>query len=185
MKGFKMNRWYLAFVGLLLIFSFYPNETPTTSSPLETEKHDSDYYMQGVIIHLYDEKGNQLTQMESVKLAHFKHQDQSLLESPLIQMNQTDGSHWQLKAKQGKIIKDKNLIEMIDQVVIEGANQQATSTQINTQHLIIDLQNTRATTDKAITISHQYYQTTSIGMDMDFKNHIIDLNQKVVTETKP
>ncbi len=185
MKGLKINRWYLAFLGLLLIFIFYPKDKPSYHSPLETDKQDSDYYMKGVVIHLYDKKGQQLSQLKSVKLAHFKHQDQSLLEAPVIRLNQADGSLWQLEAKNGKIIKHKNQIELNHQVAVKEILQQQVSTQIDTQYLLIDLEKTTATTDDPITISHRYYQTKSIGMDMDFKNNIINLKQQVVTEKTP
>ncbi|MDQ7050647.1 MAG: LPS export ABC transporter periplasmic protein LptC [Enterobacterales bacterium] len=181
----KINRWYLAFLGLLVLFIFYPKDKTTLPSPLETDKQDSDYYMKGVVIHLYDKDGRQLSQLKSVKLAHFKHQDQSLLEAPVIRLNQADGSLWQLQAEKGKIIKHKHQIELIDQVAVKEILQQQVSTQIDTQYLLIDLENTTATTDDPITISHQYYQTRSIGMDMDFKNNIINLNRKVVTEKTP
>jgi len=185
MKGLKINRGYLAFLGLLLLSVFYPKDKPAHPSPLETDKQDSDYYMKGVVIHLYDKDGQQLSQLKSVKLAHFKHQDQSLLEAPVIRLNQADGSLWQLQADKGKIIKHKNQIELIDQVVVKEILQQKISTQIDTQYLLIDLEKTTATTDDPITISHQYYQTRSIGMDVDFKQNIINLNHEVVTEKTP
>jgi len=184
MKGLKINRWYLAFLALLVVFSLIPKDKQNVPSPLESEKQDSDYYMKGVVIHLYDSNGQQLSQMKSVKLAHFKHQDQSLLESPIIRLNQSDGSFWQLQAEKGKIIKDKNQIEMMQQVQLKEINQQQVNTQINTQRLLIDLENSTATTNDAIIISHQYSQTKSIGMDLDFKKNIINLNHKVVTEAR-
>lgn len=108
--------------------------------------------------------------------------------SPLIEMTHPVFStgqgnrRWQGRAHSGTADSNNNMLTLENDVVF---HQPANAAKIHTEKLVIDRQQRRAHTDRAVEISANHSQTTAEGMQIDFDAQTIQLQGNVHTRYQP
>ena len=186
MKRLKLNRWLISAIALgMLILVFRPEEIQNQVQ-VETQIHDTDYFMEGVVIHQFDLTGRQINTLAADRMEHSLKQDISILEKPLITFGRSHSGEWQLSSNQGKLLNNNSIIKLDKNVKIEEyIEKNQIQTKITTNDLTINLDTNIASTDQAVLIESPFYQTKSIGLEIEFDQEVIYLKSYVSTKIYP
>lgn len=136
----------------------------------------------------YDEFGELSYSVESLKLSHFRPENENeesytIAESPQIQVFQHT-TPWQISADLGKVSEDRT-ITLSDNVILIGKGENNEITEMRTSKLIYDPAQKLASTDEAVTIVSPRGNITATGMIADISERKIRLLSKVKGQHTP
>ncbi len=183
MKRLKLNRWLISAIALAMLILVFQPEEIQNQIQVETQVHDTDYFMEGVVIHQFDSNGRQTNTLAANRMEHSLNLDISILEKPLITFGRSHSGEWQLSSNLGKLLNNNTLIKLDNNVRIEehvGKNE--IQTKMTTNDITINLETNIAFTDQAVLIESPYYQTKSTGLEIEFDQEVIYLKSDVSTE---
>ncbi len=182
MKRLKLNRWFIAVLTLIMAFLVL---SPNKIDPLIVEKAaipDSDYFMEGVVIHQFNANGELNNRLAANRMEHSSKRDLSLLNNPIITFKNAQSGEWRLASKSGRLLNDGSLLKLDEEVNIDEFQADGSSqTNISTKNLTIDLAANQASTKETVLIKNQYLKTKSTGLEIDFDQQIIYLKSDVIT----
>jgi len=165
---------------LYLVFQPEKIEQPIQ---VKTKIPDTDYFMEGVLIHKFDASGKQINTLLADRMEHSSLHDISILDKPVITFANSRGGQWKLYSNSGELLNDNTVIRLKEEVSIQEHNiKNAVQTKITTKDLTIDLLNKNALTEEKVLIENKYYRTQSFGLEMLFDQEVILLKNKVSTE---
>jgi len=183
MKRLKLNRWLIALLAVIMLFLVFRPEQTHAPVVVETTIPDSDFFMENIVIHQFDEDGKQINTLAAKRMEHSSKLDLSILKMPLITFGKTAQGNWQLSAKDGKLLDQNSTLLLEENVKIrEHKTNQALHTEISTNDLLIKLANNSATTDGKVFVKSPNYQTQGKGLDIDFVEQTFTLKSNVITE---
>lgn len=136
----------------------------------------------------YDEFGELSYSVESLKLSHFRPENEdeesyTIAESPQIQVFQHT-TPWQISADLGKVSEDRT-ITLSDNVILIGKGENNEITEMRTSKLIYDPAQKLASTDETVTIVSPRGNITATGMIADISERKIRLLSKVKGQHTP
>ena len=183
MKRLKLNRWLISALAIvMLILVFQPNKIQNPML-IKTEIPDSDYFMEGIIIHQFDPSGIQINTLAADRMEHSSKHDISVLHRPIITFGKSQSGEWRLSSEIGELLNNNTIIKLENNVKIEEFQENnQIQTKITTNNLTIDLATNIASTDENVLIESQYFETQSIGLEIRFDQEVIFLKSNVSTE---
>jgi LPS export ABC transporter protein LptC len=183
MKRLKLNRWLISAIALgMFVLVFQPEEIQDPVR-VATQVHDTDYFMDKVVIHQFDTAGRRINTLAADRMEHSLKQDTSILETPLITFARSHSGEWQLSSNEGTLLNNSTIIKLDKDVKIEEyAKNKQVQTKITTNQMSINLDTNIASTDQAVLIESPYYQTQSTGLEIEFDQEIIYLKSDVTTK---
>lgn len=184
MKRLKLNRWLISIITLAMVYLVFQPEKPDELTPIESQIHDSDYYMKNVTIDQFSPNGKLVNQLTAKRLEHWNNEDISLLDKPVIVFGKNKDNDWVLNAKKGEITSNNSIILLEEKVTISEQRLNNIKTKMMTEKLTIDLEKNIAYTDNDILIDSQYYTTRSLGLEINLDTDIINLKNNVETEIR-
>jgi LPS export ABC transporter protein LptC len=193
MKRLKLNRWLISLFLLIMLVLVFTPENKIVPITVKTNLTNSDYFMEGIVVHQYNPSGKKINTLSAKRLEHSSIDDIATLEHPKLTFNKSDSGKWHLYSNKGRLLNNSTTIELADKVTIEevfdpdllpeekskGTNVQ---TSMITYNLSIDLEKNIASTTESVLISSPFYQTKSTGLNIDFDKEIILLSSNVSTE---
>ena len=183
MKRLKLNRWLISAIALAMLILVFQPEEIQNQVQVETQVHDTDYFMEGVVIHQFDNNGRQTNTLAADRMEHSLKKDISILDKPVITFARSQSGEWQLSSNQGKLLNNNSIIKLDKNVKIEEhVEKDQLQTKITTNNMTINLDTNIAFTDQAVLIESPYYQTKSTGLEIEFDQEVIYLKSHVSTE---
>ncbi len=181
MKRLKLNRWLISAIALGMFVLVFQPEVIQDPVQVATQVHDTDYFMEKVVIHQFNTAGSQINTLAADRMEHSLKQDISILETPLITFARSHSGEWQLSSNEGTLLN--TIIKLEKDVKIEElAKNKQIQTKITTNQMTINLDTNIASTDQAVLIESPYYQTQSTGLEIEFDQEIIYLKSDVITK---
>lgn len=183
MKRLKLNRWLISAIALGMLILVFKPEEEQNQIQVNTQIHDTDFFMEDVVIHQFDVSGRQTNTLAAARMEHSLKQDVSILDKPLITFGRSRSGEWQLSSNRGKLTNNNSLIKLDKNVEIEEhVEKEQIQTRITTNNMTIDLETNIASTDQAVLIESPYYQTKSTGLEIEFDQEVIYLKSEVSTK---
>lgn len=183
MKRLKLNRWLISAIALAMLILVFQPEEIQNQIQVETQIHDTDYFMESVVIHQFDINGRQTNTLAADRMEHSLKKDLSILDKPLITFGRSQSGDWQLSSNQGKLLNNNSIIKLDKNVRIEEhVENRQVQTKITTNNMTINLDTNIASTDQAVLIESPYYQTKSTGLEIEFDQEVIYLKSDVLTK---
>lgn len=183
MNRLKLNRWLIALVAIAMLYLVFRPEQTFAPVVVETTIPDSDFFMENVVIHQFDENGLQINTLAAKRMEHSSKLDLSILKKPVIIFGKTQLGEWRLSSENGKLRDQNSTLFLQDNVKIsEHKIGQPIQTEIATDELLITLENNSATTDGQVFVKSPNYQTQGVGLAIDFVEQTFTLKSNVSTE---
>jgi lipopolysaccharide export system protein LptC len=175
------NYFRLAFVLALALVSWWFQDFMLKSPILKQPKdaHFPDYFMENFTVTSMDSNGKSAYVLKAQRLQHFSDDDSVEISLPIIEFKDTNGD-WSISANRAQILKDKNIIHLYENVLIERL-QSETSTPLNisTSYLTINTLNRIVETDQQAHIKTHDAELDTLGMVFNGKQGILNLQSKV------
>jgi len=163
-------------IGLFLSYSdFKTSESPSITKP----KTEADYFFEKVSIKTFNEAGRNINQLNAEKLEHFKENNQSLVEQPVIVMTSDAGSKWSVSSTSGDMDHQSGSISLMGQVNITQQSEYNDSTEIATSDLIVNINDNLLSTSKDVSISSSGIVTTAAGLKANVNTEQLELTGRV------
>ncbi len=183
MKRLKLNRWLISAVALFMLILVFQPEEVEKPIEIQTKLPDSDFFMEGVVIHKFDSSGKQINTLEADRMEHSSLHDISVLDQPIITFGKNQSGEWKMSSEKGQLINKSTIIQLDNQVRIEEyLEDNSIQTKIMTNNLTINLQENIASTDERVTIQSPLYKTQGIGLKIQIDQELFFLNSNVTTE---
>jgi len=139
----------------------------------------SDYYMEGVRSEQFSTAGQLAHVLQSPRIDHDPKLAQLRMQSPQVFLQRADGEPWQLNAATALANDDLQNIELNGDVRLSRGQGFKPNMIISTEHLQLDLQQERASTDNEVRFINAYGEITGIGLDADLKTEVLNLQHHV------
>jgi len=183
MKRLRLNRWLISIVVLAMLFLVFKPEQSPNLVVVETTIPDSDFFMEDIVIHQFDENGLQINTLAAKRMEHSSNLDVSILQKPLITFGKSALGEWRLSSEHGKLLDKSSTLKLENNVKIEEYKiNQPLQTEITTDSLLITLENNSAKTDDKVFVKNPHYKTEGIGLAIDFIEQIFTLKSDVSTQ---
>ncbi len=111
----------LIITGVFAIAAGWVYQSQTSSSVAKPELEipvDIDYYLSKVTYKVMNDEGNLDYSLSSPYLRHFKREDISRLDTPLIDIYRNN-EHWRVQAKSAELLHQQNTLNLISNVAME------------------------------------------------------------------
>lgn len=149
-----------------------PNEADPNSLP--------GYYVNEAVITVGGADGTPLYQLEAEKILHQPADKSVLLSGVKFDYLEQQGSPWELRAKQGQISDNQEVVKLFGDVRLVNRNENSeTATVVTTASLDILPASYVATTKEAVVITHGQYEITAVGMAADLNQGKLKLQSQV------
>ena len=182
MKRLKLNRWLISAIALGLLFLVFQPDEIQDQVKVATQVHDTDYFMEDVMIHQFDHQGHQTNTLAASRMEHTLELDISVLDKPVVTFGRSHSGEWQLSSNQGKLLNNNSIIMLDKNVKIEEhVAKEQVQTKITTNNMMINLDTNTASTVQAVLIESPYYLTKSTGLEINFDQEVIYLKSDVST----
>lgn len=182
MKRLKLNRWLISAIALGLLFLVFQPEEIQDQVRVATQVHDTDYFMEDIVIHQFDHEGHLTNTLAADRMEHTLEQDISVLVKPVITFGRSHSGEWQLSSNQGKLLNNNSIIKLDKNVKIEEhVENNRVQTKMTTNNMTINLDTNIASTDQTVLIESPYYLTKSTGLVIEFDQEVIYLKSDVST----
>ena len=143
-------------------------------------RKDADYFLVDANIRQYNEIGRLEYTLKSSSITHYPHNDNTLLQQPIMTSYGTADEVFKSVSESGKLLPGGNDIELWDNVVM-------THTQLNsgkvvrmdTDFITIYSEKEIAETDRPVLITNSTGETRAIGMTALYQQGLIKLKSRV------
>ncbi|WP_257293544.1 LPS export ABC transporter periplasmic protein LptC [Endozoicomonas sp. YOMI1] len=156
-----------------------------SSSPSEIIHQDADYFLVDALVKEYDASGALQYQLQSDSITHYPHNDNTLLQQPVLTNVSDNGQRTVSRSENGKLLPGGKDIELWDNVVvIQGSpsvKQQSYEQKLrmDTDFLTISPDEEIADTDRPVLITSEAGETRAIGMTAWYQQGKIQLKSRV------
>ena len=149
---------FLLIAGVIAIASGWIYQSQTTSGLAKPELEipvDIDYYLSQVTYKVMNDDGNLDYRLSTPYLEHYKHEDVSRLETPIIDLYRNN-EHWRVQATAAELRHEENTLSLINNVAMDKAGEKPVS--IKADKAVFDMDNNiyKLTNTKSI-----YYHESS------------------------
>ncbi|WP_257265453.1 LPS export ABC transporter periplasmic protein LptC [Endozoicomonas sp. ONNA2] len=164
----------------------YDGTTVTTrarSSPII--RQDADYFLVDALIKEYDIFGALQYQLQSDSITHYPHNDNTLLQRPIMTNVSDHGQLTVSTSENGKLLPGGKDIELWDNVVVIQSSPSVTQPtyeqklRMDTDFLTLSPNEEIADTDRPVLITSETGETRAIGMTAWYQQGKIQLKSRV------
>ena len=191
-----MNRLnFLIIMFAVLLIAAYSSWLLTTFKPgqlvqKQPERHDPDYFFEGVKTTLLDANGHPSYRLTATRINHYPDDDSVTLQNPhvwIFAQKPAKALPWEIDADRGRIIKRGEQIHLLGNVRAERAASPITAaTRLDTQDLTIEPHKSYAVTAAKVRIRHGSHHLRGTGMEVYFDQGRLEiLAQGVGTYAAP
>ncbi|MCP4433160.1 MAG: LPS export ABC transporter periplasmic protein LptC [Gammaproteobacteria bacterium] len=153
----------------------YQSRIQHTESRAELEiPLDIDYYLSGVTYRVMSKTGNLDYDLKSPYLVHYKHEDLSRIETPLMNIYRKD-QHWHIQARVAELLHQSDTFNLIDNVIFERKGKNPIT--MNTALLSFDIDNDIVTGQNGV-------QVISDNARIDADSAIFNLDKNIYSMSK-
>lgn len=151
----------------------------------EIISQDADYFLINALIKEYDTYGVLQYQLRSNSITHYLHNDNTLLQQPVLTNFSDNGQVTTSKSEHGKLLPGGKVTELWDNVVviqiISSINQQPNEqkVRVDTDFITVSPDEEIADTDRPVLITSEASQTRAVGMTAWYKQGKLRLKSKV------
>ena len=148
-------------------------------------RQDADYFLVDALIKEYDLSGALQYQLKSDSITHYPHNDNTLLQQPLLTNFGKNGQVTTSRSENGKLLPGGKDIELWDNVVITQASPSLHSqtrgqkVRMDTDFITISPDKEIADTHRPVVITNETGVTRAIGMTAWYKQDKIQLKSRV------
>lgn len=158
----------------------YWQPPPSKVKASSEELSDADYYFQNVSVKKFDASGKLDSQLDAVKMEHYKIDDYSDIVQPKIFIVGENQSKWQINADKGRLSHQDNQLSLADNTRLSRVGSTEGGS-LSTNRLKVNLNDGSASTSDPVIIENSNSKTLAQGMDAQFKQQKIDLIGPVET----
>lgn len=145
----------------------------------QTDERFADYFMENFTITSMDDSGQPTYILKAQYLQHFADDGSTEILFPVIKFKEANGD-WSISANRAKILKDKNIIHLYDNVKMQRIlSNSSNALSINTHYLKINTQNKIVETDQQAHIKTQNFELDTLGMVFNSRQGILELKSEV------
>ena len=170
----------VAVVVLLLLNREQSGKNQTVLQQQEPEIAQSDYYMEGVVSRHFDVNGKLSHVLQAPRIDYFLAEQRSLMQQPHIQLLASDGTPWDVRAREAIAEHQQDAVTLRDQVLLERiAPAGAATLRMETAQLTVNLSERRAHTDAPVRFRSNQGEVNAVGLTADFANEKLHLLAQV------
>ena len=137
------------------------------------------YTLRGTTIVTPGEDGAPLYRLIASDMAHAVDSELVLMDEVRLEYNHESPTPWVVTADHGEVRIDWETIELSGSVVITASTGDNVPTRLDTDRLRVEAGSQRATTDSEVTMVMGDERMTGVGMVVDFKDGLVQLNSQV------
>ena len=177
-----------AILMLMLVAGYWAYDgsiVAVSASRSEIIRQDADYFLVDALVKEYDTSGALQYQLKSDSITHYPHNDNTLLQHPILTNFGDNGQLTVSKSENGKLLPGGKDIELWDNVVVIQSSpsvQQETYEQkvrMDTDFLTLSPDEEIADTDRPVLITSDTGETRALGMTAWYKQGKIQLKSRV------
>ncbi|MBO9484428.1 MULTISPECIES: LPS export ABC transporter periplasmic protein LptC [Gammaproteobacteria] len=182
------NHLIIAAILLVLAAGYWTYDgaiVTVSASPSEIIRQDADYFLVDALVKEYDATGALQYQLQSGSITHYPHNDNTLLQQPILTNLSDSGQLTVSTSENGKLLPGGKDIELWDNVVViqssPSVRQQGYEQQLrmDTDFLTIATDKEIADTDRPVLITSDTGETQAIGMTAWYQQGKIQLKSRV------
>ena len=176
--------WLLLLTGCVaIVFLLRDTDEASTDAPSEIFfSEEPDLFMEDAIVTQYQNDGSLKYELVSNRIRHFEDRNLTRLDSPDLQMYQTDNPPWSARADEGEIkyqpargnIKEE-VIYLHQNVYLEQARGERFIS-LTSEDLTIYPERQYAETDQAVMIDTNAGRTKAVGLAADLERSVLELS---------
>lgn len=176
--------WLLLLSGCVAIVFLLrdTDEAVIDASPSEVLSDEPDLYMEDAVITQYQDDGTLRYELASSRVRHYQDRDLTRLDTPDLQMHQTDHPPWSARADEGEIRYQATRGNVLEEVVYLHHNVYLEQTRgerfisLRSDDLTIYPQRQYAETDQAVMIDTNTGRTKAVGLAADLERSVLQLS---------
>lgn len=181
---------------LMLVTGYWAYDgsiVPASTSHSQMIRQDADYFLVDALVKEYDLTGALHYQLKSDSITHYPHNDNTLLQLPVLTNFSDNGQVTTSRSENGKLLPGGKDIELWDNVVIiqssltkkqqagehsiENAHKQ--ELRMDTDFITISPDQEIADTDRPVLITNDTGETRAIGMTAYYQQGRVQLKSRV------
>lgn len=154
----------------------------TTVGPKRTSiiRKDADYFLVNADIRQYSETGNLEFTLASSSITHYPHNDNTLLQQPVMTSYGKPDEVFTSVSESGKLLPGGNDLELWDNVVMTQIQlNNGKTVRMDTDFITIYSEQEMAETDRPVLITSSTGHTRAIGMTALYQQGLIKLKSRV------
>ncbi len=158
------------------------DDSITTVSLKKTNviREDADYFLVNANIRQYNETGHLEYTLESSSITHYPHNDNTLLQKPVVNNYGKPGEVFNSVSQSGKLLPGGNDLELWDNVIITQTQLDTGETvRVDTDFITIYSEQEIADTNRPVLITNRSGRTRALGMKALFQQGLIKLKSRV------
>ncbi|WP_066014479.1 LPS export ABC transporter periplasmic protein LptC [Endozoicomonas atrinae] len=177
-----------AILMLMLVAGYWAYDgsiVAVSASRSEIIRQDADYFLVDALVKEYDASGALQYELKSDSITHYPHNDNTLLQHPILTNFGDNGQLTVSRSESGKLLPGGKDIELWDNVVVIQSSpsvQQETYEQkvrMDTDFLTLSPDEEIADTDRPVLITSDTGETRALGMTAWYKQGKIQLKSRV------
>ena len=176
--------WLLLLSGCIAIFFLLrdTDEAAIDASPSEMLSEEPNLYLEDAVISQYQEDGTLSYELASSRIRYFEDRNLTRLETPDLQMYQTDKPPWSARADQGEIKQQATPEDIQEEVIYLHQNVYLEQTRgerfisLTSEDLYIYPDRQYAETDQAVMIDTNTGRTKAVGLAADLERSVLELS---------
>ena len=177
-----------AILMLMLVAGYWAYDgsiVAVSTSRSEIIRQDADYFLVDALIKEYNAFGALQYQLKSDSITHYPHNDNTLLQQPILTNFSDNGQVTVSKSENGKLLPGGKDIELWDNVVViqsSSLSKQKTNVQkvrMDTDFITISPDEEIADTDRPVLITSETGETRANGMTAWYQQGKIQLKSRV------
>ena len=178
----------LVIIATVMFLSDSPSRILGTEEPSAEQNIEAYAVARNASTRFFDDAGVLSYTFKSTKLSHFRPTENeedsytSVEEPDIIVFS--DAGPWHLHADTARVSSDQ-IITLRQNVALEQRSEEVGLTRFTTSELILDVNNKRAHTSKAVTIDSPLGELTALGMEADMSLRRVKLLSQVRGRHKP
>ncbi len=150
---------------LLLTWWALRPSAPPSAANAEAPANRVDYFVSGLDLVTYDERGLPLRRLRARRLDHFEGSGETQLEKPRLWIYQDARLLWKVTADSGTLSKDRRRLQLHDAVTLHRAlTERLPAMQLQTRDVLVKPEKEYAETDAPVTITSRSDWIKAVGM---------------------
>lgn len=144
-----------------------------------------DYVLRDYEITSLDKQGRESFTLHGPMLQRDPADKTMTLATPRFQVPDRSGRYWNVRAQQGFVPADGNLLELRGEVLADSPPDAPPATRIETDRLTLDMRKNLARTTEKVTITRPGLTMRGLGLEADFDRQQVSLLSQVHTRYVP
>jgi lipopolysaccharide export system protein LptC len=145
---------------------------------LSVSRTGPDAFVSGMRLDIMDTSGQLRYRVTADHMIHYPNSEQLELQRPLVDLQQSNGNTWHIRAENGETTDSGDLIRLLGAVDIHRSGVSG-PLQVHTRDLLVKPEKSYAATDSAATITEPGHRLEAVGLEADLENNTLKLHHQV------